>query len=137
MTKWPDHYPEQCPPSCAEAISGTIYRFTNRANPKQRDFISYYDMDPSNDWGRMACNARGLSVYSTYEDCVAAVDAVPALRKKRLCHASLTRDSGVIADTPSQNTQNHKTFWSYVDAIKLASLFISTDSNDGVEVNHA
>ncbi|MGA8135920.1 MAG: hypothetical protein WCA48_17495 [Pseudomonas gingeri] len=137
MTKWPDHYPEQCPPSCAEAISGTIYRFTNRTNPKLRDFISYYEMDPGKDWGRMACNARGLSVYSTYADCAAAVEAVPALRKKRLCHASLARNSGVMADTPSQNTQNHKTFWSYIGADELASFFTSIDPSDELEVNNA
>lgn len=129
--KWPDHYPEQCPPRLAAAVSGKLFRFTSKASPKPRDFISYYENSPSKDWGHMACNARGLSVFSTYEDCVAASKLVPALKKKSLCVAELPSSAGVVAETPSQNTQNHKTFWSLLDAENLASLFAHIDNQRG------
>lgn len=127
MNNWPDHYPISCPPQEAEAVSGDIYRFTNRNHPKHRDFQSYYEQRPDESWGNKACDARGLSVFSTTEDCIAAAAAVPALRKKKLCVASLPNTSGVIAETPSKNTNNHKTFWSLLSAQELAELFIPTN----------
>jgi len=42
-----------------------------------------------------------------------------------------------MADTPSQNTQNHKTFWSYVGAEELASFFTLTEFIDENEVSNA
>jgi len=129
--KWPNHYPEQCPPAQAIAVSGKIFRFTGRATPKPRDFRSFYEISPSEDWGSLACNARGLSVFSTKEDCVAAAEVCPALRKKCLCVAELPNTAGLLAETPSKNTQNHKTFWSLLDADKLASLFTSIEAKGG------
>ncbi|MDH1235147.1 MULTISPECIES: hypothetical protein [Stutzerimonas stutzeri group] len=128
---WPDHYPEQCPPSVAAAVSGKVFRFTNRTNPKPQDFRSFYEISPTKDWGNMACNARGLSVFSTHEDCIAAAEISPALRKKRLSVAELPRGAGVLAETPSNNTQNHKTFWSLMDAETLASFFVHVELTGG------
>lgn len=124
LKNWPNHYPASCPPQEAEAVSGNVYRFTNRNNPKHRDFQSYYELKPDENWGEKACDARGLSVYSTTEDCIAAAAAVPALRKKKVCVANLPNKSGVIAETPSKNTNNHKTFWSLISAEDLTKLFL-------------
>ncbi len=125
MIEWPNHYPEQCPPSTAEKVSGKIYRFTNRTNPKHKDFLSYYERYPKNDWpeGEKACNARGLSVYANEEDCNVAAASNPALRKKRLCVAELPKEAGVVADTPSKNNRNHKTLWSLLCAQELVNFF--------------
>lgn len=122
-TAWPDHYPSNCPPSQAEPPSGNIYRFMNRKNPKDKDFSSYYELKPDHDWKDKACAARGLTVYTTKEDCVAAAAAVPALKKKHLAIANLPSNSGVIAATPSTNTKNHKTFWPRISAQEMADLF--------------
>jgi hypothetical protein len=127
VNNWPDHYPKSCPPVKADGVSGNIYRFTNRNNPKHRDFQSYFELRPDEDWGNKACNARGLSVYSTADDCIAAAAAIPALRKKKVCVANLPNESGVIADTPSNNTNNHKTFWSLLSAEELSNLFEPTN----------
>lgn len=125
---WPDHYPELCPPNNAGHVSGRVFRFTNRTNPKSKDFLSYYDLKPGEEWGRSECNARGLSVYTTEQDCIAAADAVPALRRKHLCVAELPSHAGVIADTPSKNTENHKTLWSLFTAEELSALFTPIES---------
>lgn len=124
---WPDHYPEKCPPDDAENILGVVYRFTNRTNPKHKDFLSYYELKPSEDWGKKACQARGLSVYTSEEDCKAAISMVPALKKKKLCVAELGSETGVIAPTPSKNSYNHKTLWSLVSAQDLAEMFMPAD----------
>lgn len=131
---WPDHYPEKCPPNDAADVSGVVYRFTNRTNPNHRDFLSYYELKPSEDWGRKACQARGLSVYTSEEDCKTAISTVPALKKKKLCVAELGSESGVIAPTPSKNTYNHKTLWPLISANDLAEIFMSIDTS---KVHHA
>ncbi|WP_320055765.1 hypothetical protein [Desulfuromonas thiophila] len=131
---WPDHYPEKCPPVDAEDVSGLVYRFTNRANPKHKDFLSYYELKPDEDWGDKDCQARGLSVYTTEDDCRAASAAVPALRKKKLCAARLSTKAGVIAPTPSRNNCNHKTLWSLFSAEELSELFVPLET---IKVDHA
>lgn len=125
---WPDHYPEKCPPDNAEDVSGVVYRFTNRTNPKHKDFLSYYELKPTENWGEKACQARGLSVYTSEEDCKTALAAMPALRKKRLCVAELSSEAGVIAHTPSKNHHNHKTLWPLVSAQDLAEIFAPKDT---------
>lgn len=123
---WPDHYPDSCPPSAAVSPSETVYRFTNRCNPKSKDFKSYYELKPNENWGSMACNARGLSVYSSINDCIAAAEVIPALKKKGLAKADLPKNSGLIAETISQRTKNHKTFWSSLTSEELADLFYAS-----------
>ena len=123
MGIWPEHYPGKCPPDHAVSVSGNIYRFTNSTNPKRRDFSSYYELKPGCDWGNKACDVRGLSVYRTEEDCIAAAAAVPALKKKHIAKASLLPSCGVIAPTNSNCTKYHNTFWSFISAEMLASLF--------------
>lgn len=131
---WPDHYPEKCPPEDAEEVSGTVYRLTNRTNPKHKDFLSCFERNPGKNWGEKACQARGLSVFTSEEDCKAASAAVPALRKKKLCVADLPSVSGLIAPTPSKNTYNHKTLWPLFSAQELADIFIPIDT---MKVAHA
>jgi len=125
MNNYPTHYPKDCPPNHAVPASGDVYRFINGTNPKDKDFKSYYELKPNQDWGNKECEARGLSVFITLEDCIAAARVVPAFRKKLLAKASLSFDSGVIAPTPSKNTNNHNTFWSLVNAQDLSLLFHS------------
>ena len=118
MNNYPTHYPKNCPPNHSVPASGDVYRFINGTTPKDKDFKSYYEL------GReFTCQARGLSVYITLEDCLAAVGAIPALKKKCIAKAELLQSHGVIAPTPSRNTQNHNTFWSLVNAQDLSLLF--------------
>ncbi|KKO47710.1 hypothetical protein VT06_15445 [Arsukibacterium sp. MJ3] len=125
---WPGHYPERCPPDDVEDVSGVVFRFTNRANPKHKDFLSYYELKPNEDWGDKACQARGLSVYISENDCKTALAAVPALRKKSLCVAELSSETGMIGGTPSKNNYNHKTLWSLISAHDLAEIFMPIDT---------
>ncbi len=123
MTKWPDHFPEQCPPGCAEPVSGKVYRFINRTNPKEKDFKSFFELNPGRDWGEKACQARGLSVYKSKDICEQMIDLIPALAKKKLAVAELDPDDGVIAETPSTNSNEHNTLWPLTDKKEMADKF--------------
>jgi len=120
MNNYPTHYPKDCPPNNAVPVSGDTYRFTDRAIPKEKDFKSYYELGRED-----TCQARGLSVYITLEDCIIAAKAVPALKRKHIAKAELLQNHGVIAPTPSKNNYNHNTFWSLVNAQDLSLLFHS------------
>lgn len=121
---WPEHYPEKCPPEDSKDVFGIVFRFTNRTTPKLKDFMSYYELKPESNWANHACQARGLSVYTSEEDCKMALAAVPALRKKKICSAILSAESGVISLTPSRNSNNHKTLWPLISAEELANIFM-------------
>jgi hypothetical protein len=123
ITTWPDHYPDKCPPDNANQPSGDIFRFTNRTNPKYKDFMSYYELQPNGDWGGKACQSRGISVFTSVEDSIAAAAIVPALKKKHLSKAELPPNSGVIATTPPDNSRNHNTLWPLINAEDLSILF--------------
>ncbi len=125
MNNYPAHYPKDCPPNHAVPASGDVYRFINGTNPKDKDFKSYYELKPNQNWGNKACQARGLSVYLTLRDCIVAIEQIPALKKKCIAKSELLQNHGVIASTPSENTQNHNTFWSLVNAQDLSLLFHS------------
>lgn len=125
MKKWPEHFPKQCPPAHAVSVFGDIYRFTNRVTPNIKYFRTYYEIKLDNDWGDKACQARGFSVYSSQEECNQAALMVPALEKKKIAVAKLNADHGVIANTPSISSNEHKTFWSFIDSEQLTSLFVN------------
>ncbi len=124
MTDWPEHFPEKCPPIEAKSPSGCLYRFTNRRTPRLRDFKSLYELrDEDWDWGEEACKARGLSVFLTLADCTKMRAAVPAMKKKHIASASLSPDAGLVAHTPSNNSDAHHTFWSKLAKSQLVDAF--------------
>lgn len=123
MTKWPNHYPKDCPPSTATETSGEVYRFTNKTQPINKDFISYYELNPTKDWGNDECQAKGLSIFITLEDCLEAAEIIPALKKKKIAVGKLKNSTGAVASTPSTKNKNHKTLWPLIDANILSSLF--------------
>lgn len=111
MYVWPKNYPNQCPPSHATNLVGRIFRFINGKTPTEKDFLSHYEKKPDDDWKDCACKARGLSVLRTIEDCQTMRSGIPALRKKRIAVAEISVSVGVIANTPSQTCNGHKTWW--------------------------
>ena len=130
MKDWPDHFPAQCPPIDAEPVSGEVFRFVGRNNPKAKDFSTYYELKPEKDWGDQACQARGLSVYRNFEVCKKMSLMIPALAKKKLAVAVLEQGDGNIATTPSRNSKDHNTFWSCLDAEQLYVKFSSVEFED-------
>lgn len=123
MYVWPDHFPSSCPPSHANAVQGTIYRFINGSTPADRDFLSHYEREPAKDWGVEACKARGLSVLRTWSDCGLMRKAVPALRKKKVAIAEVATPVGLIATTSSNSCAGHCTWWRSIPPDQIRPLF--------------
>ncbi|MFM0596069.1 hypothetical protein [Paraburkholderia dilworthii] len=131
MYSWPDHFPEQCPPSHATDLSGSTFRFINKRQPTEYDFTSHYERLPGGDWAGQECKARGLSVLRTYDDCVTMREGVPALRRKHLAVANVAAPVGVVATTPSANCVGHCTWWRNVSPAEAAKHFsLLTESNE-------
>lgn len=110
MYVWPDHFPDDCPLDGAIELEGLIYRFTNKREPKAKDFVSHYERSPDYSWEE-PCLARGLSVYRTLVACEEMCSGVPALRKKYIAKATIEIPVGLIAKTESKNTDGHFTWW--------------------------
>lgn len=123
MPNWPNHFPEGCPPAEASDPDGELFRFTNRRSPNDRDFLSHYEKWPNRDWEDKACQARGLSVFRTMTDCLAMEAAVPAMKKKHIAVASLSVGEGVVAKTPSENSDQHHTLWSQLSISERCAAF--------------
>ncbi|MHC8336968.1 hypothetical protein [Pseudomonas sp. HLT2-19-2] len=111
MNIWPLDFPDMCPPSMATPINGEIFRFIEKSDPSQKDFVSFYEKNPTRDWGDMTCQSRGLSVFPSAEACHEMAKAVPAMRKKNLAVARLVETHGLYAHTPSTNSGRHLTWW--------------------------
>jgi len=131
---WPTHYPEQCPPKEAFSFNGNLFRFINRNKPVQKDFKSYYDSKPGHDWNGKECQARGLSVYKTLEDCKEMMEVIPALRKKKLAVAQINENCGLLANTPSTNSERHCTWWIPASIIEPCSIFEQTSVSEACNV---
>lgn len=121
---YPDHYPEQCPPRVAHYHTGDLYRFINRNNPVPKDFKSYYDINPTKNWGGKACQARGLSVVKCGLGVLEMRDAIPALRKKKVSKASISNNCGMLGDTPSSSSKRHCTWWIPKSILEPEKLFV-------------
>lgn len=110
MYNWPKDYPDQCPPENAEELSGVVFRFINKKTPTSIDFDSHYERNPDGNYAD-PCQARGLSVIRSHDDCNRMRDGVPALRKKKVAFADIRSSVGLIASTPSRTCQGHCTWW--------------------------
>jgi hypothetical protein len=123
MHQWPEHYPEKCPPLDAAPADGPIYRLVRGEAPQEGDFQSQYEKQPKREWGALACQARGLSVFESEEACQDMAAIIPALRKKRIASGIVPSGSGVMASTPSNNSDDHCTLWSLAAATNMATWF--------------
>jgi len=123
LYQWPAHFPTNCPPISAVEASGLLFRFINRRQPVVRDFQSHFERDSDKDWSPNDCQARGLSVLKTYNDCQTMRANVPALRKKCLAQGTLPPSAGLIAITPSNNCDEHHTWWRWISPESALALF--------------
>jgi hypothetical protein len=131
MYVWPSHFPTQCPPTEATELVGIVYRFINKQELTDWDFLSHYERAPHANWSHSPCNCRGLSVVRTSQDYAAMRDAVPALRKKKIAIADINSSVGVISTTPSNSCNDHCTWWRSPTAAEVRAMFNVLDERKG------
>lgn len=105
--KWPDHFPDDCPPpESIDANGHTVYRLVGSNPPTKTDFRSYYDKGRAE-----GCQARGLSVFLDRASAQRLMEIVPAMRERQIARADLGPGMGRIARTPSGRFERHHTLW--------------------------
>jgi hypothetical protein len=109
---------------------GYLYRFLNKNNPVLKDFQSYYASKPTQKWGNKACQARGLSVYQTLDDCKEMIAAVPAMRRKKIASALSNVNYGLLANTPSTTSERHCTWWVPSDFLEPHKKFTIVETRE-------
>ena len=118
-----DHLPANCPPLDADFSIMVVYCLLSDP-PTEKDFLSFWERnsnkvaDPE-----LICQSCGLSVFTDIIGAELAQKSSRSLRKKKLAKGHLSKNSGKIKNTPSQNTgDTHHTWWLNRD-IDPCSLF--------------
>ena len=120
--KFPDYFPEGCPPDTAKDSEITLYRLCKGKIPCREDFVSFFLKNPEKFINNV--QAYGLSVFPTLEDCSLARKKSPKLRKKLPYSAKgdSNEDRGKYDYTPSNINPKHITWWVY-DGVEPHTFF--------------
>lgn len=110
MLKWPDYFPEKCPPSDAESANGRFLRLVRNSPPQPTDFAPWRIENPN---GNVSdeCKACGVSVLRDIADVQRLRKRVPGHRKKLIAVGTLTPELGLIKHTPSRSAKSHHSWW--------------------------
>lgn len=107
--RYPDYFPNNCPPQNAVAHKKTLFRFCKNAEPVESDFESYYLKKPEKYKDKI--NAYGLSVLGSKEDCSSAVRKSPYLRVEYISFGDTDENIGCYLNTPNKKNPGHITWW--------------------------
>ena len=108
-----DHLPPDCPPLDADLSVMVVYYLVDTDPTTEKDFLSFRERRPDiNVEPARTCEACGLSVFTDTLGTELARKSSRSLRNKKLAKGCLSKDSGKIKNTPSQNTgDTHHTWW--------------------------
>jgi len=123
--RFPDFFPDGCPPETAEPTSGRVYRWVKTNPPTSEDFKSHYELGKPRRRNTNPCQYVGLSVYRSVE---VAVDRLVSLKERlpnldfgdHIAEGDLTEDHGKIEQ--SGRDSEHHTWWPFLGVDHL-SLF--------------
>jgi hypothetical protein len=107
--KWPDYFPDCCPPETALASEYTVYRLVKHNPPNDNDFIPYRISKDPTYWKNRECEACGVSVFSLIED-ANKLQLLPAYKKCLIAQGRITPESGKWSYT---GKHSHITWWIY------------------------
>lgn len=120
--KYPEYFPENCPPDDANTDEKQLFRFCNGNIPEVSDFISYYQKSP--DKYKEIINAYGLSVLQSRNDCLRAYRKFPFLRKYKSIAQGFTNFArGSWKVTPGKISPTHLTWW-VCDGVIPSNFFV-------------
>lgn len=108
--KWPEFYPENCPPEDAEPASGTFYRLVEYNPPQAKDFKSVFEENPEQFTHIPMVKRCGLSVHTDPRDSNQLKKRVRKFRNRQIAEGRLNSTLGMIQHTPSAE-ESHHTWW--------------------------
>lgn len=106
--KWPNFYPEGCPPSTATPRKvDPAFRCAEFPPPNARDFIPHFLKFEDKDWGNVLFDACAVSCYT---DINGARNLAKKLKKfKYIVKGTIPEDSGVV----EIGRKSHLNWWVY------------------------
>ena len=117
--KYPDYYPEGCPPPDAEVCKYEVYRLIKSSDEiKPEDFIPKAVNESlenlSDDW--KICS-YGLSVVQNPKDYIKLLEMASGMRSKMkgIAKGCTYEYTGVVKKTPTGRLPSHITWWIYKD----------------------
>lgn len=129
-TKFPDYFPEGCPPDDTIKEELPVYRIAkyNPINIKdfQVNFIKFpgkFDDD---------VRAYGLSVYEDIESLERCRSKIPGLKRCKHIYKAITKEQyGKIKRTPN-DFGKHITWWLYekIDPLDVFTIYIGGEDNE-------
>lgn len=126
--KFPDDFPEGCPPPEAKAEDmDNVYRAVESNPPTEDDFQRWRDEWPKKYVrikGNRKIQANGLSFNKKKEELADVLKKVPGLgrKKKYIAVGMIKKEFGVTLDTPTQDSPNHFTLWKCL-GVQMAGYF--------------
>jgi hypothetical protein len=111
--KWPEHFPENCPPDDAEdPLAVNVYMLVSTPIAPI-DFQTLSERMPDKIFSTLElyCQAHGLSVFINVNHIQQVQHRVRRLRERKIGQCTLTADMGVIKPTHSQFGHSHRTWW--------------------------
>ena len=123
--KFPNDWPEDCPPIEAEDAEGVVYRICKKDPPAESDFLSHFET------GRMKhappCLRAGLSVLRTIGDARHLARLFPSLGAF-IAQGRLRPEHGKTAPTKGK-VPSHSTWWPY-DGVERHSVFVPEEAGE-------
>jgi hypothetical protein len=116
VRKFPNFFPNLCPPKEAKEENILVYRLTKNNPPIAEDFLSHVLLNPNKTYTDI--RAYGLSVFWDYNEIKNALNLNPRLRKfKYISYGNTFEYTGVILRTSDEksNSKSHTTWWLYED----------------------
>jgi hypothetical protein len=120
--KFPDDWPEGCPPEDAEPAAGQVFRLVKSNPHSAADFASHHELGtlPKGP----ACLRCGLSIFRTREDADHQHRAYPKLGR-HVASGMLEAKHGVAK--PTQGRQPTHTTWWPNEGVDRQSVFTTTE----------
>lgn len=117
--KFPNYFPENCPPEDAEDKEIKVYRLCKCSEKiDKQDFVTYYENNREK--YRNNILAYGLSVNGTKEGSVKLLNELsrksPKVKKKgykAIAKGITYKSTGKHKSTPNNNQKDHITYWLY------------------------
>src|ERR1700677_3297072 len=105
----------QCPPAEAKPADRVVFRGIKKLPLGDKDFLSHVE-NKTNGYDASDCEHWGLSVWLTEEAAEHGRRLIRHMRKWHLAKGNIAESEGVFLNTPSNNQEEHYTFWKCLDA---------------------
>lgn len=111
---WPEHFPQNCPPSDAWPAQGEFFRLVPTEPFTEEDFESHVEKflkgQLKQRFWNDECTASGLSLLATRDGAEATRNAVGPLRGHIITQGRIDQ-SGLVKKTSSKTASCHHTWW--------------------------